>query len=106
MSVTILFCVESQGWTEPVKPEDVLLITYKRAQLGESWELLLSESYQLSKTRVSYYAAVHYLDEGMYIARIKYFVKVHNMAPATAATSSSLRYAIAGLVCKTSIARP
>ena len=97
---------KSQGWTEPLKPEDVLLMTYKRAQLGESRELLLSESCQLSKTRVSYYAAVHYLDEGMYIARIKYFVKVHNMTPATAATPSSLRYAIADLYATQALPDP
>ena len=69
-----------QGWPQQLELRHMHLVTYQRAQLGKSFELLHSESYLRPRTRKSYFATVYFEGEGLFIAKIKWFVKVKLIA--------------------------
>ena len=90
-------------WPAQLSTDNIQLLTYQRAQLGASAELLHSTSYQLPKSRVSYVATVNFEGEGRYIAQIKSFLKVQLCSDAngtdcdTASAVQPLRFAVATL---------
>ena len=97
-----------QGWPQQLQLRHMHLVTYQRAQLGKSFELLHSESYLRPRTRKSYFATVYFEGEGLFIAMIKWFVKVKliadsdvseqtTSAAAAADQSQALRYAVVSL---------
>lgn len=56
-------------------PEQCCVTKFKRAQV-RGGEIVLSEAYERITSRFSHFVVVEWEKEGLYVARIKYFVKV------------------------------
>ena len=79
-------------------PEQCCISKFKRAQV-RGGELVLSQAYERVTSRFSHFVIVEYAEEGLFIAKIKYFVKVEVAEPDSLpeGNCTPLRYAIADL---------
>ena len=78
------------GWTAAAC-EQAAYTSYKVADI-QGVEVVVSTSYALARSRVSYFVQVDYEGEGTYVARIEHYLKIVN-----GGDGSVLRLAIADL---------